>query len=131
MAHRYVGNKREPSGQPPRKRKGSPNNYKVPQKDKQRQLDRQYLEFQREPKLSQLSKDLRIKPKCDTILGGKRIWLRKERPVTREQFKFPIIVDGTRCPNDATSTFRDDGKNIRRCSEHSRDDYWIDTDNDE
>jgi hypothetical protein len=121
---RYVGN--TPGYDlKPKKRKGSRNNYRPPADVRQTKKDQAYVAFQQTPHLNEQSKKLvRDKPRCDTILGGKEIWLHKERP-NGDKFKFTIIVDGQRCPNEANRTFRQEGKNIRRCADHSRSDFWI------
>lgn len=103
--------------------KRNPNNYRVPQIGR----DKRYIKFQSSPgpRLPQTSLELLAhKPKCDTILGGKRIWLRGQRR-NNESYMYPIIVDGTRCSAEANRTFRENGRNIRRCHQHDKADFWI------
>jgi hypothetical protein len=123
----YVGNTPGFNLTPKKKRKGSKNNYKPPADVRQKRKDQAYVEFQTVPKLNEVTKSLvRDKPRCDTILGGTKIWVKKRRPNGTE-YKFPIIIDGVRCPNDANRTFRIPGenKNLRRCGEHNKEDYWV------
>lgn len=133
---------RRPSGhfkfdlpkQPRRKRrKGSASNYRIPSEEQQRMRDESYVAFQSpSPKLNEAGIKLRGNvSQCGTIFGGRKLWLRKEtkmRNGTTKWTPFPIIVDGRRCPNQATSTVRRDGKNIHRCAEHRIEDAWIEDD---
>lgn len=122
----YVGNTAQPRAIPTKKRKGSKSQYRIPKAAQQTRKDQQYLEFQATPRLNEVTANLRIRQKCDTILGGRRIWLRGETNTTPpEQYRFPIIVDGTRCDNDSTKVHRVDGKNHKRCRDHTLTEYWI------
>lgn len=124
-ATRYVGNTPGFNLAPKKKRKGSGSNYRIPAEARQRQKDKAYIGFQKTPRLNKVTSDLhQATGQCDTILGGFQIWLRGERP-DRSEYKFPIVIEGERCEGKANRTFRVNGKNVRRCCDHSKDDYWI------
>lgn len=121
----YVGNTPSPSPKQ-KKRKGSATSYKVPKAAKQAAKDKAYIEFQATPRKNKVTADLEIRQICDTILGGRQIWLRGTRTTAPfDPYRFPIIIEGTRCSNLANRTFRKDGKNIRRCEHHELAEFWI------
>jgi hypothetical protein len=116
---------------PARKRKRNPNDYKPPAKQKQKKADQEYVAFQgSEPRTNRVTQDLKIKQICDTIIGGKKVWLRGEtKDNPPEQYKFPIVVGGRRCTGDAVIWAKDHrGKSYKRCRDHlPYEDAWIDT----
>ena|SRR6187431_1659224 len=118
-----------PPGSRP-KRKRNPNDYRIPEAQLQKKRDGRYIGFQggghKPPRRSKLDHDLRIAGRCDTVLGGKKVWKRGKRP-DHSKYSFPIIIDATedpniapmrRCTNKAVVTKCEGGKTIRRCREH-------------
>lgn len=126
--NKYVGN--TPGLELPkrRKRKGSRTTYRVPKEAQALAKDKAYVAFQDTPRLNRVTSDLHIRSICDTIIGGKKVNI--VRTTTKQNpnydYKLLIIVGGTRCDQDAVVTHRVDGKNHKRCCEHSLEDYWID-----
>lgn len=113
-------------------RKRNPNNYRVPKASAQRIRDKQYIAFQKEPRLNLESTKMRQaneELRCDTIIGGKKVAVNKQttRKNPNYNYRLLIIVGGERCEGKATRTFREDGKNVRRCHEHTKDEAWINT----
>jgi hypothetical protein len=98
-------------------RKRNPNDYKPPAKARQGSRDGRYISFQTTPRLNEVTHALTIPGRCDTEMGGKRIWLRGKRP-DKSKYMFPIIVDGERCTNLAATTKRVNGKTVRYCRKH-------------
>jgi hypothetical protein len=123
--NKYVGNTPGLNLGKPKRRKASGSQYRVPKEVAQALKDKAYMEFQATPKLNKVTNDLRIKQKCDTIIGGDKIWL-KGITKANEPYMFPIIVGGERCPNDASVVHRQNGKNHKRCRDHTLEEWWID-----
>lgn len=107
------------------KRRKSGSDYKPPKEQRQRVRDKAYVEFQgSEPRINKARKELAIQTQCQTTIGGKLVWAAAKgkggKPIVRDGkvVRYPTIVDGQRCPNEATVSKRRDNATEHKCTAH-------------